>query len=120
MSTEPPDAKLVETDMGILPFPPRPNMHPPILEFLRDRPRSSRELEDALAEQFGITSQMRDAVLPGGIPAWRNHVSWALVDLVRHKGGRGGTGQIERVGSERAPDGGTMGIYRLTGLFPIL
>ncbi len=93
MSTEPPDAKLVETDMGILPFPPRPNMHPPILEFLRDRPRSSRELEDALAEQFGITSQMRDAVLPGGIPAWRNHVSWALVDLVRHKGGRGGTGR---------------------------
>jgi hypothetical protein len=46
-----------------------------------------------------------------GCPAWRNHVAWALVDLGRNERG---TGQIERIESKPAPDGGTMGIYRLT------
>jgi len=108
------DTELVETDVGTLTFPPRPDMHRPLLSLLRSGPRSSRELENLLAEQFQLTIQMRKAMLRNGCPAWRNHVAWALVDLVRHKGGRGGTGQIERVGSEPASDGGTTGIYRLT------
>ena len=88
MSIDPPDAKLVETDMGILPFPPRPNMHPSILEFLRDRPRSSRELEDALAEQYGITSQMRNAMLPGGIRLGETtfHGHWSISSGTRAEG----------------------------------
>jgi hypothetical protein len=106
------DAELVETDAGTLAFPPRLDLHQPILELL-GRPRSSRELENVLAERFGITRGMRAAKLRSGCPAWRNHVAWALVDLGTHKGGRGGTGQIERVELQRAPDGGTMGLYRL-------
>jgi Mrr restriction endonuclease-like protein len=107
------DTELVETDVGTLAFPPRPDMHAPILDLLRRGPQPSRELESVLAERFGITKKMRNALLRSGCPAWRNHVAWALVDLGKHKGGRGGTGQIERIGSERALDGGTMGIYRL-------
>ena len=85
-------------------------MHGRILHLLDRGPRSSRELEDALAERFGITAKMRAAVLRNNHPAWRNHVAWALVDLSHHQRG---TGQIERIESERAPDGGTMGIYHL-------
>jgi hypothetical protein len=53
---------------------------------------------------------MRKALLRSGRPAWRNHVAWALVDLSRHDRG---TGEIERIESKPAPDGGSMGIYRL-------
>jgi hypothetical protein len=110
------DTELIETDVGTLAFPPRPDTHGPILELLRHGPRSSRDIENALAERFHVTGQMRSAILRNGHPAWRNHVAWALVDLVKHKGGRGGTGQIERIGSKPAAGGGTMGIYRLTSL----
>jgi Mrr restriction endonuclease-like protein len=104
------DTELVETDVGILTFPPRPDMLPPILDLLRHGPTSSREIENALAERFGITAKMRTAMLRSGCPAWRNHVAWALVDLGRHNRG---TGEIERVKGTPAPDGGSMGIYRL-------
>lgn len=104
------DTELVETDRGTLTFPPRPDMHRPILDLLRRGPRSSREIEDALAERFGITNEMRTAMLRSFCPAWRNHVAWALVDLSRH---RRGTGEIERVESKPAFGGGSMGVYRL-------
>ncbi len=106
------DAELVETNFGTLTFPPRPDMHLPILDLLRHGLRSSRELENALAARFGITTEMRASTLRSGCPAWRNHVAWALVDLSRHARG---TAEIERIESIPAPDGGSMGIYRLTG-----
>jgi hypothetical protein len=105
------DADRVETGEEILSFPPRPDLHRPILDLLREGQRSSREIESALAERFGITIQMRTTLLRSGCPAWRNHVAWALVDLSRHERG---TGEIERIESKPAPDGGSMGIYRLT------
>jgi hypothetical protein len=105
------DTELVETDVGILTFPPRPDMLAPILDLLRHGPKSSREIENALAKRFGITAKMRTAMLRSGCPAWRNHVAWALVDLGRHNRG---TGEIDRVKGAPAPDGGSMGIYRLT------
>jgi len=108
------DTELVETEVGTLAFPPRPDMQRPILDLLRNGPLSSREIEQALAERFGITQAMRNAKLRSNCPAWRNHVAWALVDLGRHKSGRGGTSEIERIGSNPAPEGGTTGIYRLT------
>ena len=104
------DTELVETDEGTLTFPPRPDMYRPILNLLRHGPRSSREIENALAERFGITIKMRTAMLRSGCPAWRNHVAWALVDLGMH--GRG-TGEIKRIESKPAPGGGSMGVYRL-------
>ncbi len=104
------DTDLVETDVGTLTFPPRPDMHQPIRHLLRHGPRSSRQLENSLAEQFAITTPMRSALLRSGCPAWRNHVAWTLVDLVRHERG---TGEIERIEGKAAPDGGSMGIYRL-------
>ncbi len=106
------DADRVETDVGTLAFPHRGDMLSPILSLLQGAPRSSRDVEDALAERFGITARQRTALLRNGCPAWRNHVAWALVELGRHARG---TGQIERVGSGVAPGGGSMGIYRLTG-----
>jgi hypothetical protein len=104
--------ELVETNVGPVAFPPRPDMHLLILDMLHNGPRSSRELENALAEQLGITGQMRIAMQRSGCPAWRNHVAWALVDLSRHERGQA---KVERIKSKRAPDGGSMGIYRLTG-----
>jgi hypothetical protein len=104
------DAELVETNRGTLTFPPRPDMHQPILDLLQRGPRSSREIENALAERFGITTQARMALLRSGCPAWRNHIAWALVDLGTHERG---TGDIERVENKPAPRGGTMGIYHL-------
>ena len=110
------DADIVETDVGPLPFPPRSDLHVPILVMLKNGPKSSRDIESALADRFGITDRMRVALLRSGCPAWRNHVAWALVDLVKHRGGRGGTGQIERIKSGPAPNGGSMGVYGLTGM----
>jgi hypothetical protein len=105
------DVELVETNDGTLAFPPRPDLHRPILELLRHGPQSSRYVENALADRFDVTTPMRSATLRNGCPAWRNHVAWALVDLSNHARG---TGEIERIASKRAPDGGSMGIYRLT------
>jgi hypothetical protein len=110
------DAERVETDEGIVSFPPRPDLYWPILDLLRGGPRSSREIENALAERFGITIFMRRAMQRSRCPAWRNHVAWALVDLSRHTRG---TGRIERIESKRAPDGGSMGIYRLARRSPV-
>jgi hypothetical protein len=111
------DTELIETDRGTLAFPPRPDMHRPILNLLAQGPRSSREIENVLAERFGITMKMRTAMLRSRCPAWRNHVAWALVDLVKHEHG---TGEIERLEGRRAPGGGTMGIYRLVSSVPNL
>ena len=106
------DADRVETDEEIVSFPPRPDLYRPIVDLLQGGPRSSREIENAIAERFGITILMRRALQRSGCPAWRNHVAWTLVDLSRHAHGTGG---IERIERKRAPDGGTMGIYRLAG-----
>jgi hypothetical protein len=108
------DAEFVETDLGTLSFPPRPDMHRPILEMLKTGCKSSRKIEDALAKRFHITPKAREAVLKNNCPAWRNHVAFALVDLGTHKRGKGGMGKIERLRGEPAGDGGSMGIYCLT------
>lgn len=104
------DMDRVETDTGILALPTRPDMQAAILQLLEDEPRSSRDLENALAERFGITARMRSIRQSNNCPVWRNHVAWVLVDLGNHNRG---TGQIERINGKVAPDGGTMGIYRL-------
>ncbi|MBN9559767.1 MAG: winged helix-turn-helix domain-containing protein [Alphaproteobacteria bacterium] len=111
------DTELVETDLGVLPFPPRADTRAAILELLGDGPQSSRSLEAALSDRFGITLPMQAAMLRNGCPAWRNHVAWALVDLSRHNRG---TGQIERIANKVAPDGGSTGIYRLTSQSSVL
>lgn len=104
------DTDLVDADTGVVAFPPRQDMHGPILKLLRRGSLSSRELEEALAEQFGITARMRTVKQGNGSSAWRNRVAWVLGDLgTRNRG----PGQIERVESKMAPDGGTMGLYRL-------
>jgi len=59
-----------------------------------------------LAQQFGVTELQRKTILANGHPAWRNHVAWALAGLVM-------SGKIERFGQQRAPDGGTTGLYRI-------
>lgn len=104
------DDELVETDIGTLSFPPRVDLVGPLLKLLEHGPRSSRELENALAEQFGITDRMRAATYGNNYPVWRNHVAWVLVHL--GPSGRG-TGQVKRAEDRAAPNGGTMGIYRL-------
>jgi len=108
------DVELVETDLGTLSFPPRPDLYKAILEMLEAGCKSSRKIEDTIAKRFHITATARKAVLKNNCPAWRNHVAWALVDLGTHKGGRGGMGKIERLRGEPAGDGGSMGIYCLT------
>jgi hypothetical protein len=106
------EAELADTDSGILPFPPRPDLYQPILDILQGGEKSSRFIEKALANQFSIPKEARMAGLLSvpGYPAWRNHVAWALGDLGT---GKRGTRQIERVGSGPAPCGGSTGIYRL-------
>jgi hypothetical protein len=109
------DADFVETDDGIVAFPPRSDMHLTILKFLADGPKTSRKIETHLANEFDIPpSDQRKG--NENYPAWRYHISFCLVDLCEHNRGRGGTGEIERIGFERIPTGGTTGIYRLTNL----
>jgi hypothetical protein len=107
------DAEFVETDDGVLAFPPRTDVHIPILCFLKDGPKTSREIETYLANQFGISvdDQKRGN---RNYPAWRYYVSFSLVDLTKHKRGKGGTGETERFGFKKTDSGGTTGIYRLT------
>ena len=104
--------ELIETPLGVVALPLRNDLHQPLLRLLREGARSSRDLEDALAEDFHITRGMRAVRLLNGTPVWRNQVAWTLVDLGTNPRG---TGQIERIASTEAPDGGTMGIYRLAG-----
>jgi hypothetical protein len=109
------DADFIETDDGIVAFPPRSDMHMPILNFLEDAPKTAREIESLLAERFDISS-IEQQKGNENYPAWRYHVSWCLVDLSKHKGGKGGTGDIERIGFQKTPGRGTTGIYQLTNL----
>lgn len=104
------DMEFMETSAGIVAFPPRPDLRNPVLEILKDGPQSSRDLEDRLAEWFGITNNMRNIRLGNNIPVWHNQVSWVLVDLGKNNLG---TAQIERIQKIRLPDGGSMGVYRL-------
>lgn len=104
------DMEFMETSNGIVAFPPRPDLRNPVLEILKDGPQSSRDLEDRLAERFGITKDMRNIKLQSNIPVWRNQVSWVLVDLGKNNLG---TAQIKCIRKIRLPDGGSMGIYRL-------
>jgi Mrr N-terminal domain len=104
--TESLDADRYETDEGLISFPPREDLFPPILNLLRDREHKSREIEEMLAKRFGITDSQRNVILANGHPAWRNHVAWALASLVM-------SGEIERSSQQRVPDGGTTGIYRI-------
>jgi hypothetical protein len=108
------DAEFVETDKGLLAFPPRMDMHVPILRFLEDSPKTSRKIEIYLAEEFNI-SEHDQKIGNRNYPAWRYYVSFSLVDLVKHKGGKGGTGEVQRIGTKKI-DGGTTGIYRITDL----
>ena len=104
------DMEFMETSDGVVAFPRRPDLRNPVLEILKGGPQSSRDLEDMLAERFGITKDMRNIKLENNIPVWRNRVSWVLVDLGKNNLG---TGQIERTQKIRLPDGGLMGVYRL-------
>ena len=106
------DMEFMETNDGIVAFPPRPDLRNPTLEILEDGPQSSRDLEGRLAERFGITEDMRNIKLGNNVPVWRNRVSWVLVDLGKNNLG---TGQVERIQKIRLPDGGSMGVYRLVG-----
>jgi len=107
------DSVLVQTDVGTVAFLPRPDLHQPILDLLRSGCKSSREIEDYLAKRFGITDATRTTLLRSGCPAWRNHVAWALGDLVEHKRGNRGMGKIKRVKGKSDGDGGWMGVYCL-------
>ena len=100
------DGEEYQTNEGIVSFPPREDLCPPILKYLVGRELISRDIEEMLAKRFGITDTQRKVILTNGHPAWRNHVAWALASLVM-------SGEIERFGQQRAPDGGTTGIYRL-------
>jgi hypothetical protein len=71
---------------------------------------------NALAERFGVTTDMRKAMLRSGCPAWGNHIAWALVDLSRH---RRGTGEIERIESS-PPQAGIDGNLSSDSVFPEL
>ena len=102
------DEEFVDTDRGTLPFPKRRDMHQPTLDFLREKTRTSREIEDHLANEFGVTPAMRSGRLKNGTPAWRNHVAWVLVDLVEHSRG---TSQIKRIETIRLKGGGSTGVY---------
>ena len=104
------ETELVQTNVGKLAFPPRPDLYGPIIKLLKRGPTSSRDIEDALAKRFGITAEMRASLLGNGHPAWRKLVAWALGDLGKRNRG---TSQIERVARKKAPAGGSMGIYRL-------
>jgi hypothetical protein len=76
-SAEGVDADRYETDAGVVSFPPRQDLLPPILEFLQDRERKSREIEEMLAHRFGITDLQRRVILANGHPAgaitWPGH-----------------------------------------------
>lgn len=109
------DDEYIETDQGIVGFPPRPDIQQAILSILLAGPASSRQLEDEIATRFGVTPKMRTAMATGRYPVWRNQVAWALVGL---GAGKTGTGEIGRVETLRAPDGGTMGLYRLSAAAP--
>ena len=52
------DADLVETNIGIVNFPPRTDMRRPILDFLADGSKCSRKIENMLARRFGITDDL--------------------------------------------------------------
>jgi Mrr N-terminal domain len=113
------DGDEYQTTEGIVSFPPREDLFLPILKFLRGRERLSRDIEDMLAKKFRITDEQRRVILANGHPAWRNHVAWTLASLVM-------SDEIERFGQQRAPDGGTTGIYRIgsgtakSGLEPLV
>jgi hypothetical protein len=103
-TTPPAPSTHTETD-----FPSRAEMHGPILTMLSRGPLSSREIETRLATRFDVVPNGH--ILRSGCPPWRNHVAWALVDLGHNERG---TGHIECIEKKRAPDGGMMGIYRLS------
>ena len=57
------DEDFVDTDRGMVPFPKRRDMHQSTLDFLGEKSRTSREIEDHLANEFGVTPEMRSARL---------------------------------------------------------
>ena len=105
------EADLVEAAEGLLVFPPQSDMRSALLALLAKGPQWSRALEDALADRFSITPRMRAEKQRSGCPIWRNHVAWTLATLRRHDLG---TGQVELAETGKSPDGGRMGLYRLT------
>jgi hypothetical protein len=101
------DADRIDTNKGVVSFPPRADLYEPIVRIIGARgQRSSREIEQKLAERFRITPAQRAAKQLSGCPAWRNHVAWTLVDLQADHA-------IEKVGQTKAPGGGTTTLYRL-------
>jgi hypothetical protein len=57
------EIELADTDSGLFPFPPRPDLYAPILDILRRGEKSSRFIEKALADQFSIPKEARTAGL---------------------------------------------------------
>lgn len=96
----------VITGNGTLIFPSRGDIVEAIIGLLQTAALSSREIEDLLAEKFGLTTQARQAKHPKGMPIWRNLLAFGLKDLVRAH-------RIQRVSERRVPGGGTTGIYQL-------
>lgn len=66
------DEDFVDTDRGLVPFPKRRGMHQPTLDFLGEKSRTSREIDDHLANEFGVTPEMRSARLKTGTLAARS------------------------------------------------
>lgn len=94
------------SDNGTLVYPSRGDIVEAISGLLQTGTLSSREMEDTLADRFGLTPEARRAKHPSGVPVWRNLLAFALKDLVEAH-------RIERVQERRVPNGGTTGVYQL-------
>lgn len=66
-----------------MPIPDFQSLMLPLLRHLEDgRERSNQETLDALAEEFGLSQQEREELLPSGRqPVFTNRVAWAKVHL---------------------------------------
>ena len=95
-------AELLARETG---FPSRESVRTGVEECLLSGQQSSRQIEETLAKRFQISDRDRRVKLASGCPVWRNHVAWALADLVTERA-------ITRTRTIRADDGGTAGIYR--------
>ena len=104
------DAEVIETPAGRFRFPPREDMCEAVLDFLKDGPEWSSEIEEELARRFHIEPEAKKACAGRKYSPWRYRVSFALVALGTNNRG---TAQIERVETRPRPSGGTMGLYRL-------
>ena len=66
------DGDGVVTEKGTVLFPLRGDIVEAVVNSLQTAAMSSREIEDLLAERFGLTTEARQAKHPNGTPVWRN------------------------------------------------